>query len=1278
MRAVALQYALAPACILLAVLVQLSPAGSLFPYGGLFFLAVVGAAWFGGAGPGCLTAALGALALPQLISVSHTALGGFFDLPRFITFSIAGLAVGWWSFRRRQVEAALRESERRYSLAMEASAEGHFDIDLDTDELFTSERLNEIYGFAAGTRLATGAEYLKQIRFYGSEDADTFHAALAATLAKGGPDRYQFEYRILRPSGEMRWIRTLGKVTRDADGRARRRSGMVADITDAKLAEEALRVSEERHARAMEASAAGHWDWNMLTDELFVSERAREMFELPPGRLPPTRTEFLSLMSKYRADMDKGVEASLQSGTFDRVYRVVLQTGSVRWLNSRGKVYKDAAGTPVRMTGSVTDITERKVALDELRDSEDRFARAVAGSHNGMWDIDFVGRTVFFSARTRELCGLPPGPEVVPLDGWFETLPLHPEDRPKRFAAVEAHLSGKAPAYDGEFRLKQRDGVYRWRHLHGLCVRDADGKPLRMAGSISDVDDRRRAEDALRESEARYERVVAATEAGFWDWDITQDKYYVSPRLLEMADLPPDTSIAGRADFTARLPVHPDDLAKWQREMQALFASGESRMSTELRLMLATATRWVRLDGMCFRDVAGKVVRWTGSAIDVTPRKRAEEELRESKERYEYAMDSSDVGYFDWIPTVDKIYASPRLLEIYGFAPGTTFAGRNDLLARIPFHPEDRPPLMRSYADHIAGKTARYSVELRFIRDGETRWASLTGLASRDASGAMVRWSGTVRDVTERKRSELALRQSEERYELAMAASESGYWDWDILTGRYFVSPRAYELAGFPIGTTWASRDDYRSHINMHPEDFARWEAARESLFAGTGERLAMEVRYMVNGDPRWHMLNAICKRDDTGKVVRWTGSATDITERKLAEEGLRAMERKLRQAQRLEAMGTLAGGIAHDFNNILGAILGYSEIAQYEAPKGSRLERDLRKITIAGERGRALVDRVLAFSRSAIGERVPVHVERVVREALDLITAKLPPNVTVRPKLHAGAAAVLGDATQVHQMVSNLASNAVQAMPAGGTLRLELAVERVEEPRATTIGELRAGDYVVLKVADTGSGIPQEILDRIFDPFFTTKEVGTGTGLGLSLVHGIVTELGGAIDVASTLGAGSTFTVFLPRSGDAAEAVDEKAWVLPRGDGERVLVVDDEEALVELATRTLEKLGYVATGFTSSSAALEAFRADPERFDAVITDERMPGVSGSALIREVRAVRGRMPIVLMSGYVGGGLIERAREVGADEVLKKPLSAYDVATGVARVLQNSARDRVRL
>jgi CheY-like chemotaxis protein len=382
-------------------------------------------------------------------------------------------------------------------------------------------------------------------------------------------------------------------------------------------------------------------------------------------------------------------------------------------------------------------------------------------------------------------------------------------------------------------------------------------------------------------------------------------------------------------------------------------------------------------------------------------------------------------------------------------------------------------------------------------------------------------------------------------------------------------------------------------------------------------------------------------------------------------------MERELRQAQRLEAMGTLAGGIAHDFNNLLGAILGYGEMALSEAPDGSRLRRDVENMMIAGERGRALVDRILAFSRSGVGERVAVDVKEVASETLALFAAKLPPTIAIERNLDAGGTAVMGDPTQIHQVLMNLLTNAAQAMPMGGTLRVTLTRENVRSARMATSGAIAARDYVVLQVADTGSGIPTDILEKIFDPFFTTKEAGVGSGLGLSLVHGIVTGLGGAIDVATAVGSGSVFRVYLPLVDVAVPTKPRKR--VPRehqhaGHG-RVLIVDDEEVLVKLASETLTGVGYAVAGFTASAAALAAFRADPKRFDAIVTDESMPGMSGCELIQEMRALRPTIPILLVSGYLSPAVMERARNAGASDVLRKPLSAHELAASLEGLLQ---------
>jgi nitrogen-specific signal transduction histidine kinase/ActR/RegA family two-component response regulator len=395
-------------------------------------------------------------------------------------------------------------------------------------------------------------------------------------------------------------------------------------------------------------------------------------------------------------------------------------------------------------------------------------------------------------------------------------------------------------------------------------------------------------------------------------------------------------------------------------------------------------------------------------------------------------------------------------------------------------------------------------------------------------------------------------------------------------------------------------------------------------------------------------------------------GSIEDITERKNADTERDRLEAQLRQAQKLEAIGTLAGGIAHDFNNILAAILGYGEMALKDAPEGSAQRRHIDAAVSAGLRAKSLVERILAFSRSGIGERVPVHVQSVVQEALDQLQASTPASLCVERRLDGGDAAVLGDPTQVHQVVMNLCANAVQAMRSQGKVIVTLDRVSDAEPGCIT-GPLPAGDYVRLQVSDSGLGMSPQVLERIFDPFFTTKSVGVGTGLGLSLVHGIVTDLGGGIDVQSEPGVGSTFTVFLPSQSSIAPP-ERETTAVPSGRGETVLLVDDEEALVRLGEELVAELGYEPVGYTSSRAALEALRADPMRFDVVLSDETMPELTGSELALAARQLRSDLPIVLMSGLVTPALTQRAREAGVAEVLAKPLVARDIARALAAAL----------
>ena len=930
------------------------------------------------------------------------------------------------------------------------------------------------------------------------------------------------------------------------------------------------------------------------------------------------------------------------------------------------RAHEDLEGLVAQRTSQLAQANE------SLRRSEERFSLAIAGSSDGIWDWDILTGEMFFSERAQVLNGLEPGLTVRQRSEWRTMWKLHPDDVESQSRAIDDYVAGRAPDYDGEWRVRQLDGSYRWVHGRGLCVRDERGRATRMVGAISDIHAHKCAEKALRISEERYALAMEAAQDGHWDWIVGTGEYYVSPRDLQLYGLPADTNFASRADFLARLPLVPEDRDAWLRAVADLFAGTGSRLSMELRANVIGETRWIQFSGVCRRDASGKPVRWSGTSRDVTDRKRAEEALRLSEHRYALAMEATGDGHWDWNIPVDKMYVSPLLLDMCGLPAGITFAGRSEWVDRFPFYPGERPKYAQAVAEHFAGKTDRVDMEIRIVPRGETRWVHMTGRCSRDAPGTPIRWAGAMTDITARKRVDEELRARQEMLDLAQKAARAVAFEWWIGAGegenRWSSDLEA--MYGIAPGSYDGTYESWKALV--YPED---WPKVRAAIRAAQ-ESGDVDAEYRVlhkGGTIRWLQAKGRMFFDPEGKPTRVVGFMLDVTDRHLAEEELLRMEHQLRQAQRLEAMGTLAGGIAHDFNNLLGAILGYGEMALRDAPAGSRLRRDLDSIMIAGERGRALVDRILAFSRSGVGERVAVHVEDVVRETLGLFAARSPPGIAIEDQLRAGRATVMGDATQIHQVLMNLVTNAVQAMPSGGTLRVSLDRAKADLPRVATTGTFAAKDYLVLEVADTGSGIRPEIVERIFDPFFTTKEVGVGSGLGLSLVHGIVMGLGGAIDVATTVGKGSVFTVYLPRAGDVATNVGEpKRRAQPatrRGERQRVLVVDDEESLVRLATQTLTELGYTPVGFTTSTTAVEAFLADPQRFDAVITDESMPGTSGSELIRKVRAIRPEIPIVLVSGYLNAAVVQRAREAGADVVLKKPLAARDLATSLARVLQ---------
>jgi PAS domain S-box-containing protein len=402
---------------------------------------------------------------------------------------------------------------------------------------------------------------------------------------------------------------------------------------------------------------------------------------------------------------------------------------------------------------------------------------------------------------------------------------------------------------------------------------------------------------------------------------------------------------------------------------------------------------------------------------------------------------------------------------------------------------------------------------------------------------------------------------------------------------------------------------------------------------------------------------------------------AHDALQRQMEEHA--RLQAQLVHAQKMQALGTLAGGIAHEFNNILGAMLGFTELSQYELPPDSKACQYLQDVQKAGKRARDLVQQILMFSRQTPTTRTPVQFHRLVQEALRFLQVSLPSTIELRLHLDIDVGTVRVDSTQMHQVLMNLCANAEYAMrQTGGILDVRLEAVEIEADGAATATDLLPGAYVRLTVRDTGEGMEPHVKERIFEPFFSTKPTGEGTGMGLALVHGIVTEHEGAITVESVPGHGTTFTLYLPRCLEVVPPDTVSPEPSPRGN-ERILFVDDEESLVMMMEDMLAHLGYEVLATTSSHEALKAFQAAPHGFDLVMTDLTMPNMTGESLARELRRLRPDIPIILCTGYSSRIDADQAATLGIDALLMKPWEMQKLAHTIQRVLAQRQSSRPR-
>ena len=934
--------------------------------------------------------------------------------------------------------------------------------------------------------------------------------------------------------------------------------------------------------------------------------------------------------------------------------RYLRKDGAVVWARVSLSLVRDAAGKPLHFITHAQDISESKKAEEALRESEYRFRYFVENANDIVYALSPEGSFTYITPNWFDYFG---EPAEAALGKTFEPY-VHPDDVGVCRAFLNKVLATGQKQSSVEYRIQRRDGSWRWHVSNGAPLRDAQGAIIGYVGIARDVTESKNAAEALREAALRLQEAVRAANVGLWDWRLDTNEVFYSPEWKRQIGYENHEIGNGFAEWESR--VHPDDLAPTMALVQRTLEGRAAKIQLEFRFRHKDGSyRWIMAQGSVLRDEAGRATRMLGSHIDITERKQAEAALRES-ERTLHTLMANLPGmayrcHNDEHWTME--FVSQGCLALTGHQPEELMIGGRVSYAQV-IRPEDREMVAQTVRRAMERREA---FELTYIiqtAQGGQKWVWERGCGVYDDEGRLLAVEGFISDMDQLKRAEAALRANERRLGAIMEAMPDPMVVYDD-QGRATFLNRAF---GQVFG--WRPDELLGQAIPFVPDDQQEAvQATIRELFAHGGPVSLETKRLTKDGRLLDIVISAARVLDEAGRVTGMVVNLTDVTRTK-------RLEAQLRQAQKMEAIGTLAGGIAHDFNNILTAISGNAELALDRANQGVATPAELEKILGAADRARRLIKKIMFFSRKAEFHPQPLNLNKVVTDAVSIIERTIPKMISVELRLEPAPWMIKGDVAQLEQIILNLASNAQDAMQNGGKLLIETANVSLDEKDAASHFHMAAGDYLRLTISDTGVGIDKHDLEHIFEPFYTTKGIGKGTGMGLASVYGAVQNHGGHIYCYSEPGQGAVFKCYLPATREDAEGLAAPAFEVEAivGGAETVLLVDDEAALRELSGEMLEAEGYRVLTADSGERAIEIVRDPANHVDLVVMDLGMPGMGGHEALRRIMAGDPQARVIIASGYLAESHIRQALEAGAVGYVTKPYRRAELLTAIRRAL----------
>jgi PAS domain S-box-containing protein len=1188
---------------------------------------------------------------------------------------------------RRRAEARLARTERRYRTLSEnlpvvtymASLDGH------QPSVYVSPQVEQLTGYTAEEWIGDPEISPRVIH---PDDRERVLAAWRSAGASG--NRLSLEYRIVTKEGRARWIHNESIPV--GEGEAGYAVGFALDITGRKEGEarqaaqaavaQALAESsslDEAAPRILEAlclaldlqfGAIWRVDASagvLRAVDLFASPdlvgsgfyqdlRARGFAcgEGPAGRAWESRqVEWCRLADRDR-DLPYGPAA--EDGRLGSVLCLpVNAANSPQAVVELGFRADEADPSLTNMLTALASqigvFVERLETEERLREREASLAEAQRIAHIGSWTWDVVTDRVDWSAELMRIFGLEDGEFEGTYDAYLRR--VHPEDKERVDGIIREAFETHEPfAYD--CRIVRPNGEARTIHAEGEVAVGGDGTPTRMAGVAHDITEQVEAERELLRANERYrslvERIPLVTYVDLLDEYSTN--IYSSPQIKEMLGYTAEEWMSDSDLF--REILHPED----RDRVLAAFAYEEGdKDELEYRVFARDGRLvWLRDEFVVVKGEDGEL-RVEGFLLDVTGRKRAEEQLRESEARFRTMFQSAPTGVVLVDPERRILVANPAFHDLLGYEDGELVGASFVELT----YEEDEAASREIIPGLSAGQTIAF--EKRYVRkDGSVVWASVTAAPVRNESGELRYAIGIIEDVTARRRAEQELLEGTERYAALIETARDAFVsideqsvivDWNRQAERIFGWPRE-EAIGRKMPDLIMPPEHRQAHMNGLQR------------FLETGEAVLMDSPLELTArrrDGSAFPLELTVWPTRTGDTYHFNAFARDLTEQ-------RALEEQLQQAQKMEAIGRLAGGVAHDFNNLLLAIRGYSELALGDLDgENAEAKRSIERIGEAADRAAALTASLLAFGRRQVLQPRPTDLNHLVSNLEDMIKPFLGERIELATRLGPGLGRVEVDPVRMEQAILNLTINARDAMNGSGRLTIETAA--VEHRGRVRDGlPLAPGRYVMLTVTDTGSGMDEETKGRIFDPFFTTKE--EGSGLGLSTVYGFVEQSEGSIAVQSELGKGTIFLLYFPEVDAVAEPLTEMRPDAEEGEGaETILLVEDEDLVRTLLSGALRKAGYRVLEACDGEDALKVAAAHERQIDVLVTDVVMPNLGGVETAERLAETHPEARTIFMSGYAhDAGELAHPRE--GRLFLQKPFAASALTACLRELLDAKA------